>query len=226
MLRLVMYLLFSVNVWADSFVVIESTSAAYQAASELSSRSDIDLKAGESLQLISESGTVFELIGPYRGTAKVTTKIKKPISLASAMKKLMSKDKGDGSDFGAIRAGSAESSAKVWDVPVGYSGPVCFVQGKPLHFFRSDVLQPERIYIAWASKKKKSVFRAGKNRKKWKIPTINGQVYTVTAKSLNSISRITLLQLPKAVFEKPQMGAFLLAKGCARQASIFVHVRP
>jgi hypothetical protein len=226
-------LLFSSAALADNLIVYSAKGIQLQSGAIISSTVDLTLKSGQELSLISPTGKMIRLVGPFSGMPMGNIDEKNKKSVKEALLNLLS-DSGQGAEsFGITRstddvfrlASRPAPLPSPWVLDVTKDGPYCYREGDKVIFWRSNKAKSTDISIeimehTWNAK---AVWSQGKSQlaSPSAMPVIDGAVYQITLNKNSSKGSLNIV--PDSLQSKLAQAAWLKEKGCIPQFKTLVH---
>ncbi|MBF0357361.1 MAG: hypothetical protein HQL70_02065 [Magnetococcales bacterium] len=226
-------LLFSTQATADNLIVYSAKGVELQSGAVISSNDDLTLKRGQEVSLISPTGKIIRLIGPYNGLPMSTKDNKNKKSVKEALLNLLSDASSDQESFGITRstddvfklASKPAPLPSPWVIDATHDGPYCYQEGGKIIFWRSDKNQSTDVSIsivdhAWHAK---AVWSKGKSKLALPnaMPVIDGATYQITLDRQKTQGTLNIV--PGSLQSKMAQAAWLKEKGCIPQFKTLVH---
>jgi hypothetical protein len=190
---------------ASQLVVVESTVAGISSGQILDGAKPLDIAAGKSVTVITESGQVKKLAGPFSGA---------PAGKAG----------GGGPDIVASlsRLIEGKSGGGVWDIDAFRSGTHCIVAGSEARLWRAKAKKKAKLQIKTLpyGKKVASNWAAGADVLAWPaaVEIKDGAEYLMRRAKGLTASRVTLRLIPGDTPSDVHRVAWMADNGCVRQA--------
>ncbi|MBF0382327.1 MAG: hypothetical protein HQL69_14985 [Magnetococcales bacterium] len=226
-------LLFSTVALADNLIVYSAKGIQLKSGAIISSTEGLTLQSGQELSLISPTGKMIKLVGPFNGLPMGNIDEKNKKSVKEALLNLLS-DSGRGEEsFGITRSTDdvfklANRPAPLptpWVLDVTKDGPYCYREGDQVIFWRSNKTKSTKIRIeilehSWNAK---TVWSKGKSQlaSPSAMPVIDGAVYQITLNKNSSKGSLNVV--PDTLQSKLAQAAWLKEKGCISQFKTLVH---
>jgi len=226
-------LLISSAALADNLIVYSAKGVQYKSGAVISSTEGLTLQPGQELSLISPTGKMIKLVGPYDGVPMGNIDEKSKKSVKEALLNLLS-DSGEGQEsFGITRstddvfklASRPAPLPSPWVLDVTKDGPYCYREGDKVIFWRANKSESTDVTInilehAWNAK---TVWSEGKSQlaSPPAMPVIDGAVYQITLNQNKSQGSLNVV--PDALQSKLAQAAWLKEKGCIPQFKTLVH---
>ncbi|MBF0194303.1 MAG: hypothetical protein HQL71_07070 [Magnetococcales bacterium] len=226
-------LLLSSTAIADNLIVYSAKGIQLKSGAIISSTQDLTLQNGQELSLISPTGKMIRLVGPFSGMPMSSSDDKNKKSVKEALLNLLS-DSGEGEEsFGITRstddvfrlASRPAPLPSPWVLDVTKDGPYCYREGDKVIFWRSNKAEASKISInilehTW---KAKAVWSQGKSHlaSPPAMPVIDGAVYQITLNQKSAKGSLNVV--PDSLQSKLAQAAWLKEKGCVPQFKTLVH---
>ncbi|MBF0455116.1 MAG: hypothetical protein HQL72_09930 [Magnetococcales bacterium] len=226
-------LLISTTAQAENLIVYSAKGVSYQSGEMIDGSQPLALKPGEEVSLISPTGRMIKLVGPYEGAPLGKGEKQEKKSVKEAIKNLLTASGSASESFGITR--SADDLFKLaakpaplpnpWVIDVTQNGPYCYLEGESLVFWRPEKNRvasvnleiPERGWSAkaeWASGKSKLAPPRT-------IPLHNGVSVQITLDN-QKVSGI-MNRIPRTVQSAAVQAAWLKERGCLPQFLTLAH---
>ena len=206
---------------AGDLVVIESTAKAYPAGKVLKGGTTVKLGKGAKVTLISDSGKMIPLKGPYSGKPGAKAGKGDP-SLTKALAGLLGSKSSGKSAIGAMRSAKRGDPPGAWVVELGRSGTQCVRQGAVAQLWRADAKKAAKLTLKpYPKGKKASVsWKAGADSVAWpaKVAMTDGNKYLARISTSKSATKVTLRVVPKSLPSDVHRVAWMADAGCKKQA--------
>lgn len=225
-------LLYSTNGIADSLVVFSAKGTSYKSGAVVDGSTALTLLSGQEISLISPTGKIIKLVGPYQGLPMKKGDGNNKKSVQEAIKNLLSNSDGTQESFGITR--SADDLFKMgsnsnplpspWMIDVANDGPYCFHERGKIVFWRADKSKTSNIKVkiptnGWQAD---TVWSAGKSKLALPntMPVHDGSEFQVTIDGKMVKGEMNLV--PGTLQSEPAQAAWLKAKGCMPQFQALV----
>ncbi len=224
--------LFAADVAADTLVVYSAKGGSYKSGAMVESGDVLKLAPGEELSLISPTGKIIKLVGPFEGAPLPKGERRDKKSVKEAIRNLLSAKDDAVESFGITRssdavlalAGQPAPLPSPWVVDITQNVPYCYQEGKKIIFWRPDKSQEATIKInivdnGWQAQ---AVWAEGKSKIALPdtMPVLDGAVYVITLDGVKASGRLNVV--PKTVKSQLAQAAWLKAKGCIPQFETLV----
>jgi hypothetical protein len=205
-------------VQAATLVVVEARGINLKPGATLDSNLVLNLKQGQHLTLISDTGSTLKLDGPYSRPPAATGAA--GVSLQNTLGALVTQRQARSGEFGTTRGQVLAALPDPWLVDVTHSGSACIQENRAPVFWRPDSGPAASLVVAPSDRswKAESRWPAGRDRISvtTDVPMRVGQTYVI---SFNGSDYAIALTLVPAVLTSDQMRAAWMAdKGCEAQA--------
>jgi hypothetical protein len=222
-LALVFLVLAAGPVGAAELVVIEAIGVDLKSGAVVDGAKRLDLPSGARLKLISPSGTVIALKGPYAEAPDPGTPAG-PGS-AGALARLVARDTRPTDTIGAVRSlpPMEDGNRAPWALPLDFSGTHCLPADAVPVVTRQETAAPLAIEVRLAAEGRRGEMRfaAGSAAARWPegMPLRDGATYQVGS------AAVTLRIVPKGVTGAPRL-VWLGENGCQTQAAALIRALP
>ena len=224
--------LYSASAIAGSLVVFSAKGTNYKSGAVVDGGTTLTLKPGQEMSLISPTGKIIKLVGPYQGLPMSKGLGKTRKSVQEAIKNLLSStDKGQ-EGFGITR--SADDVFKMgsktntlpspWMIDTAKNGPYCFHERGQIVFWRADKSKTSNIKVkiptdGWQGD---TVWSKGKSKLALPntMPIHDGSEFHITIDGKKVKGGMHLV--PGTLQSEPAQAAWLKAKGCMPQFKALV----
>jgi hypothetical protein len=202
---------------AAQYVVAEARGIGMKIGSVIDSSKELTLKQGQHLVLISQSGQTVKLDGPYHRAPAA----EKGVQLAAAFGGLITERNARTSEIGTTRGVAPKPPLpEPWLIDASTPGTACLVEGQAPVLWRPVANKPASVVITPADRSWKAQidWPAGANDLPLKKNIgVHGDASYFIALN-NSESAVLLISVPATLSNKEMRGAWLIQKGCDRQA--------
>jgi hypothetical protein len=206
---------------ASQLVVVESTVAGISSGQILDGAKPLDIAAGKSVTVITESGQVKKLAGPFSGAPAGKAGGGGPDIVAS-LSRLIEGKSGGGATLGVMRSGKRSPPPGVWDIDAFRSGTHCIVAGSEARLWRAKAKKKAKLQIKTLpyGKKVASNWAAGADVLAWPaaVEIKDGAEYLMRRAKGLTASRVTLRLIPGDTPSDVHRVAWMADNGCVRQA--------
>ena len=204
---------------AADLVVVKAEGASLHAGDVIPGNQTLRLDAGQKASLITPSGKIIRLSGPYDQAPLPDGTGDDPTAIGS-LKSMVKERTTNTVSLGITRASETELP-EPWVIDVGSSGERCVVEGQQLVLWRPDgqAQLPLTLLMKNGAWRANAVWPAGKQ--KLKAPSdlalADGDVLTVQFEK--GAASITAMTVPASLTTDAMRLAWLLEKGCMPQAT-------
>jgi hypothetical protein len=210
------------EVQAAQFVVVEARGIAWRPGRVLDAGKPVHLAQGQHVTVISDSGAVLKLDGPYdKVLASAQTE---GIDVAATLAGLTAERQARLGAVGATRAPEIATLPDPWVLDASRGGNVCLREGQTAIFWRPAALETANFVIMPSD-------RSWKARSKWSAGTdrlslrrdlaVHGSASYIVRLD-DTESAITVNTVPAALSNDKMRVAWMAAKGCDAQAEALV----
>lgn len=209
---------------AADLVVIKSNVQGLAKGAVIDDAKPISVGAGQSVSLVSSSGAVVTITGPFEGAPSQragggTGDGRLVASLAT----LLQGHGADSSQLGATRAGEAEVPDDPFHVNITRSSDHCVPAGAPLKLWRPTTAKTERgklKSLEAGGMQKEFTWTAGEMLADWPagVPLKDGAAYLITSSDRATPSRIIVHLIPASAGSGVAQAAWMAENGCNDQA--------
>lgn len=207
---------------AGQLVVVASTVAGISSGQIIDGAKSLDIGAGKSVTVITESGRVKKLDGPFSGAPAGKAAAGGGPDIVASLSRLIEGKAGGGATLGVMRSTKRSEPPGVWDVDAFRSGTHCIVAGSPVRLWRGKAKKIATLQVKTLpyGEKVESVWAAGTDVLAWPAAVEikdAGEYLLRRAKGLTA-SRITLRLIPADLPSDVHRVAWMADNGCVRQA--------
>ncbi len=203
---------------AAILVVVEARGINLKPGATLDSNQALNLKQGQHVTLISDTGSTLKLDGPYSRPPAATGAA--GVSLTNTLGALVTQRQARAGEFGTTRGQVLAALPDPWLVDVTHSGSACIQENRMPVFWRPDAGGAATLTVAPSDRSWKSESRwpAGRDRitVTTDVPMKVGQTYVVSFNG--SDYAIALVPVPSALANDAMRAAWMADKGCEAQA--------
>ena len=232
-LSLLAALLLSATGFAETLIVYSAIGVKFKSGEAINSSDALTLKSGEKLSLISPTGKMIKLVGPFEGAPVTKGEGREKQSIKNAIQNLLTQSKPGSDSFGITRntddllklAGQPAPLPSPWVVDITKDGPYCYREGEKIVFWRGDKSKTASITIEiepgnWSAK---TTWKSGKSKLTLpdSIPIAEGLLYKVTLDGSSTKGVLNLV--PKTIHSKIAQAAWMKERGCLAQFRTLVH---
>ena len=203
---------------AASLVVVEARGVALRPGATLDSAKVLQLKQGQHVTLISDTGSVLKLDGPYNGPPMASGG--GGVNLSQTMLALVSQRQSRSGEYGTTRGVVTAALPEPWLLDASHSGTGCLLENRTPVFWRPDAKGAAKLTVTPIDRSWKAVatWPAGQSRLTitTEVPMQGGETYVIV---LNGEEfAITMTLLPAALINDEMRTAWMANKGCEAQA--------
>jgi hypothetical protein len=203
---------------AATLVVVEARGVNLKPGATLDSNQTLNLKQGQHLTLISDTGSTLKLDGPYSRPPAATGTA--GVSLQNSLGALVTQRLARSGEFGTTRGQVLAALPDPWLVDVTHSGSACIQENREPIFWRPDAAAAATLSVAPSDRswKADSGWPAGRDRISitTDVPMRVGQTYIVTFNGSDYAVALTLV--PSVLANDAMRAAWMADKGCEAQA--------
>ncbi|MGE0667837.1 MAG: hypothetical protein AB7O49_14880 [Sphingomonadales bacterium] len=230
MKRLFVIALFAAGFWvgeasAAALVVVDARGIALKPGTVLQSGAVLQLKQGQHVTLITETGSTLKISGPYD---KPPVAVEGGgVTLSSTLQALVTQREARRGEFGTTRAATLAKLPDPWLVDATHGGSGCMLESRQPVFWRQAVdaastLTVEPTDRSW---KARATWPAGQDRLSitTDVPMRGGETYVVSVGGVESA--ITMVSVPAALTNDAMRTAWMAEKGCEAQATALLQTQ-
>jgi len=210
---------------AASLVVVEARGIALKPGTILPADAVLQLKQGQHVTLISETGSTLKISGPYN---------KPPVAvggggvnLSDTMRALVTQREARSGEFGTTRAAVLAKLPDPWLVNATHGGNGCMLENRPPVFWRPAADEASTLTVAPTDRswKAQASWPAGQQRMSitTEVPMRGGETYIVAVGGVES--PIAMVSVPAALTNDSMRTAWMAEKGCEAQAAALLQTR-
>ncbi len=209
---------------AAELVVVESSGTSQQPGQTLDDGAELSLPDGARLVLVSAEGATLTLTGPYKGKPAVSGGGANG-GVVVALSTLVTARAADTSSLGAVRAANlSQPLPQPWLVDATISGQACLPAEGPPVLWRPDAKAAATLTLSPADRSwtANTPWEAGQPTLALpaEVPVADGEAMLFEIGG--ETAAVTLHRLPASVSGDKMTAAWLMAKGCERQAVALV----
>lgn len=199
---------------AAELVVTKSTVPGLDIGTIVDGASTLALKAGHKLTLMSATGKIVTLVGPYNGIVDAAQPTAKDDKVMTALSTLVSGHGKDQSQLGATRTTAERRGKQVWGVEVGATDDQCILAGQSPTIWQSKAVSGPIELQQVGGPSAKVTWPASEVVAHWPraVPVKDGAQYKLGS------GTFTLHVIPAAVTNPAEQATALTEKGCNAQA--------
>ena len=208
---------------AVELVVVLSTAPNLKLGQIINAGDPLNLAAGESITLASESGKMTLLKGPHSGPSGIVDDGIREPDLVGALSKLLSGTTSQTIRLGAMRGGdSGPPPNQPWVVNTGKAGDQCVQEGKRTLLWRSQHAKATILTLKNVDDGSKAVIKWPplNSTLAWpnKTTRSDGANYQVHLKGVPTRRRFVLHLVPASLLSTARRAVWMEKKGCINQA--------
>lgn len=219
------FLLFSQTLCAESgLVVISSNYSQVERGDIIHVGQIIELPANKSLRLISASGNVFDLQGPYEGTIELSS-TRGNDSILKSVSRLVKDSKATDYTLATFRGGSIaslENRHDIWGVDIRKPGNYCVRPNRPVYLWWPQASPGEQITLTDQGSSRSIVLEWPYDKKYALWPEEIGindhSTFTAKSDQIVHFAEFRVLSLPKELTENMEVVAWMSDHQCRNQA--------
>lgn len=212
-----------VSAWAQNLVVVSGGTPNLRPGQIVKSDAPLDIPAGSTVTLVSESGKTVILKGPHSGLAGIDVKGGGDASLVASLSSLLSASGKETSSLGSMRAaGTPPRPTNPWVIDVGKSGDHCAPASGPQTLWRGKSTKASTVSLKNLGDKSKSKTNWPAGTSTLVLPSDvalkDGAQYLVRVKGIKRSSKVKLHLVPGDLPTTAHKVAWMVDKGCKKQA--------
>lgn len=218
-------ILFAVSsaAWAQDLVVVSSTAPSLTPGQLIKADAPLDVPAGASVTLVSESGKILTLTGPRSGPPGMGGGGGGDANLLSSLSDLLSASGKETASLGTMRAISPpKPPGDPWVINIGRSGDHCVLEGAPATLWRAKSAKAVSLSLKNLTdrSRSKAAWPAGAATLQWPsgVTMVEGAKYLVRIKGSRTASKLVLHLVPGDLPSDAHRAAWMAGKGCIKQA--------
>ena len=209
--------------WAQDLVVVNSTAPSVKPGQIVKSDAPIDVPAGTSVTLVSESGKILTLQGPHSGPPGLGGGGGGDADLLSSLSGLLSASGRETASLGTMRAISPPMPPNdPWVINIGRSGDHCVSKGGPVTLWRAKSAKAASLSLKNLNDRSKSKanWPAGARILQWPAGVVlaDGARYLARLKGSRTASKLILHLVPGDLPSDAHRAAWMAGMGCVKQA--------
>jgi hypothetical protein len=208
---------------AGDLLITNSTILGFDAGMIIDGAQDVSIAKGNKLSLISPTGKVINIVGPYKGILDPSVADQNKSKLLTALSVLVSGEGKDASQLGAIRDAASARARDPYRIDVTASGAQCAIDGRPLKLWmpRGDKL--EKIWFERKGSSEAAIVRwpSGESEQPWpkSMPIIDGATYQLLLQPAKQETELMIRVIPaETATNKAILAGAMGAQGCDAQA--------
>lgn len=209
--------------WAQDLVIVNSTAPSLKPGQMVESDSPIEVPAGASVTLVSESGKILTLKGPRSGPPGMGGGGGGDANLLSSLSGLLSASGKETASLGTMRAVAPPMPPDdPWVINIGRSGDHCVPKGGPVTLWRAKSAKAVSLSLKSLTdrSKSKAAWPAGASSLQWPagMTIADGAKYLARLKGSRTASKLVLHLVPGDLPSDAHRAAWMAGKGCVKQA--------
>lgn len=211
------------SAWAQDLVVISGGTSELQPGQIVKSDAPLNIPAGSTVTLVSESGKTVILKGPHAGPAGIGAKGGGDASLISSLSSLLSASGKETTSLGSMRAaGPTPRPADPWVIDVGQSGDHCLPATGPHTLWRGKARKASIVSLKNLGDKSKSKSNWPAGASTLTLPSDvtlkDGALYLLRFKGSRVMRKFKVHLVPGDLPSTAHKVAWMVDKGCKKQA--------
>lgn len=210
---------------AQQLVVIASGVPAYKPGQVVKSGTAIEIPAGASITLVTETGQMVSLKGPFSGPAKADGQGggKGDAKLIASLSGLLSGSGRETGSLGTMRAiAPPKPPTDAWVINTGKSGDFCVKAKGPVMLWRAKAGKTRTLTLKNLTDKSRSKAKwpAGSATLEWpsKVNLTEGARYLLRMKGSRAARKFKLHLVPGGLASDAHRAAWMARNGCEKQA--------
>ncbi len=211
------------SAWAQDLVVVGGGTPNLQPGQIIKSDAPLDIPAGSTVILVSESGKTVTLVGPYIGPVGIGGEGGGSTDLVASLSGLLSASRKGTSSLGVMRSGvPPPPPTDPWVMDIGQSGDHCVAATGPVTLWRAKNAKARVLSLKNLGDKSKSVtnWPAGASILKWPsdMALVDGARYLLRLKGSSAARMLNVHLVPGDLPSTAHKAAWMADKGCKKQA--------
>lgn len=209
--------------FAAELVITKSTIIGLEPGMVIDGGQQLTLRKGHKLSLISPTGKVINLTGPYKGLPDASQKSSGADKLVTALATLISGQRQGSSQLGAIRAGLSARRVDPFPIDITAYGDQCVVAGKPVILWAPGRAAP--VYSVWIARTgsdeaAKVAWPKDALTVPWpkRMPVVDGAQYELLRRPAKEETVVTLHIVPARAGNRAELVVVMQNKNCISQA--------
>lgn len=206
---------------AQQLVVIESTAADHPPGKVIDAAKPIQIAAGAAVTVVSESGAVVTIKGPFSGVPKVGAG-KGDASLVAALSKIVGDTAKGSAALGVMRGEKPPGRPGVREIDVQRAGTYCWVAGTAPVLWRSDPAKGGTVslHLLPGGDKVTIEWPAGLESIPWpnNFPLKDDAQYLAKVSWRTSVAKIAIYAVPEPLPSDAHRVVWMHNQGCQQQA--------
>jgi hypothetical protein len=208
---------------AAELVITKSTVIGLEPGMVIDGGQELTLRKNHKLSLISPTGKVINLTGPYTGVPDSSQKSTGAGKLVTALSTLISGQRQGSSQLGAIRAGLSSRRVDPYPIDITDAGDQCVVAGKPVVLWAPGRAAPvDSVWIARSGSDEAAKVTWPKDAitAPWpkRVPVIDGAQYELLRRPAKEETVVKLHVVPAVAGNKAELAVVMQEKNCMSQA--------
>lgn len=208
---------------AQDLVVVGGGTPDLQPGQIVKSDAVLNIPAGSTVTLVSESGKTVTLKGPHTGPAGIGNEKVGNAGLISSLSSLLAGSGKEISSLGVMRAFAPPPlPTDPWVIDIGQSGDHCAAANGPVKLWRGKNVKAWVVSLKNLADKSKSTtnWPAGASTLEWPsdVTLVNGARYLLRKKGSRAVKKFTMHLLPGDLPSPTHKVAWMADKGCKTQA--------
>ena len=207
---------------AAELVITESTIIGFEPGMVIDGGQELSIRKGHKISLISPTGKVIKLKGPYKGIPDPADKSADASKLVTALSTLVSGQGRDSSQLGAIRDAASARGTDPFRIDVVSGGDQCVVTGKPTILWIPGGAPVSSLWIARAGSSEAAMVKwpEGEAQTLWpsNLPVVDGAAYQVLRQPAKEESEIRLHVIAAETGNNAELAIQMQERNCLTQA--------
>lgn len=208
---------------AQQLVVIASGAPSLKPGQVVNSGTAIEIPAGASVTLVSETGKTVTLKGPFSGPAKAGGKSGGDNKLIASLSGLLSGSGKETGSLGTMRAATPpKPPSDAWVINTGKSGVFCVQAKGPVMLWREKAAKARILTLKNLTDKSRSKaeWPAGSATLEWpsKVNLTDGARYLLRMKGSRAARKLKLHLVPGGLASDAHRAVWMARNGCEKQA--------
>jgi len=214
---------------AAELVITKSTIIGLEPGMVIDGGQELTLRKGNKLSLISPTGKVINLTGPYTGVPDSTKKSSGAGQLITALSTLISGQRRGSSQLGAIRAGLSSRRVDPYPIDITAEGDQCVVAGKPVILWapgRAGLVRTLWIARIGGDDAAKVTWPRDSITAPWpaRVPVVDGAGYELLRRPAKKEIALKLHIVPDLAGNRAELAVVMQKKNCMSQAFVLIGV--
>jgi len=208
---------------AGDLLITNSTILGFDAGMIIDGAQDVSIGKGNKLSLISPTGKVINIVGPYKGILDPSVSDQNKSKLLTALSVLVSGEGKDASQLGAIRDAASARARDPYRIDVTASGAQCAIDGRPLTLWMPRGGKLEKIWFERKGSSEAAIVRwpEGESEQPWpkSMPIADGATYQLLLQPAKQETELVIRVIPsETAVNKAILAGAMGARGCDAQA--------